>query len=111
MGLWQGGILVGSTTTEEHGFYKLLAWDNCDPDPEIFVTDGTTVFGPFSSGTVVKFTEDPTRPATLQKIGSTIGKAGYVSWHIILPTDAIVVAIDASGNWSSEIQYVPPAPK
>jgi protocatechuate 3,4-dioxygenase beta subunit len=21
VGLWQGGILVGSTTTEEHGFY------------------------------------------------------------------------------------------
>jgi len=109
---------AGSTTLpgpkggmNEDGFYQLLAKDNCDPTPMIYVGDGTTWFGPFPSGIVVKFTEAPGRPATIQKMGSTIGNAGYVSYHIILPTDAIVVAVDKSGNWSWEIQYVPPAPK
>lgn len=97
----------------EDGFYVLYAVDNCDPHPMIYVTDRDMnyVFGPFPSETVVKFTEDPTVPPECKKMGSDKGKAGYVSWHIILPTDPIVWAVDASGNVAWEIQLVPPAPK
>lgn len=111
---------AGSTTLpgpkggmNEDGFYLLTAEDICDPNPMIYVTDfdETVWFGPFSSGTVVKFTEDATVPPEQKKMGSTQGKAGHVSWHIILPTDAVVVAVDESGNYSWEVQYVPPLPK
>ena len=111
---------AGSTTLpgpkggmNEDGFYQLTAVDNCDKNPKIYVTDlnSSAVFGPFSSGTVVKFTEAKGAAPSCKKIGSIIGQAGYVQWHITLPTDAVVVAVDESDNWSFEIQYVPPAPK
>lgn len=111
---------AGSTTLpgpkggmNEDGFYQLFAKDNKDPNPLIYVTDLniTKVFGPFTSGTVVKFTEAKGAVPSCKKIGSSVGQAGYVSWHITLPTDAVVVAVDQSGNWSWEIQYVPPLPK
>jgi len=112
---------AGSTTLpgpkggmNEDGFYILTAQDNCDENPAIWVSDlGMTVwFGPFASGTVVKFTEYSTVPAEMKKMGSTQGNAEYVSWHIILPTDALVIAVDQAGNVSDQdIQFVPPPPK
>ena len=108
---------AGSTTLpgpkggmNEDGFYLLLAEDNCDPNPDIYVSDTsmTVVFGPFASGTVVKFTEDPTATPEIKQMG---GPNSAVDWHIILPSDALVIAVDDSGNLSSEVQLVPPLPK
>ena len=41
------------------GFYQLLAKDNCDPDPKIFIADSASSFvaGPFASGDIVKITQ------------------------------------------------------
>lgn len=113
---------AGSTTLpgpkggmNEDGFYLLTALDNCDLLPLIYVTYvGSTepAFGPFASGTVVKFTEAPGAVPSQKKIGSATGKADAVSWHITLPADAVVFAVDYAGNVSDpDLQLVPPLPK
>jgi len=82
------------------GFYDLLAPDFCDPNPDIFVTDtgSGTVFGPFASGTKIKYTEDQDATPEKKKIGSNNGQAGAIAWHIIGNGDACVSAVDFSGN-------------
>ena len=80
---------AGSTTLpgpkggmNEDGFYLLTALDNCCPAPMIYVTymgSTTSPFGPYASGTVVKFTEAPGALPTAKKMGSTNGKAGEVA--------------------------------
>ncbi|MDP3879247.1 MAG: VWA domain-containing protein [Dehalococcoidales bacterium] len=106
---------AGSTTLpgpkggqNEDGFYKLFAEDNCDPDPEIFVSG----FGPFHSGDVVKITEDPDAIPEMKKMGSTKGQAGAVAAHLILNSDPVITAVDHAGNVSDPADcLVPPAPK
>lgn len=95
------------------GFYQLGVWDNCDPDPMIYVSDLSlsVVFGPFPHGTVVKITEDPDAIPECKKIGSSNGRAGAVDWHIILQTDAVIWGVDDYGNVSSVLCLVPPPPK
>lgn len=100
----------------EDGFYMLLAEDNCDPSPAIYVIDPVfaVVFGPFWSGDVVKITESPDILAPeSKKMGSTNGQAGAVAAHLILAGDPIIVAVDAAGNVSDPDleQLVPPLPK
>ena len=95
----------------EDGFYQLLATDNIDPDEaiEIFVN---VDFGPFSSGDRVKITEAPGVTPTSKKIGSSNGKADAISAHLMLNSDAVVVAVDSSGNESDPVScLVPPPPK
>ena len=45
--------------SNEDGFWRLLATDAVDPNPQIFVVDsGTgTIFGPYPNGTNIKYTE------------------------------------------------------
>jgi hypothetical protein len=97
------------------GFYQIGVWDNCDEDPEIFVSDlyGSVVFGPFPHGTVVKITEDADATPECKKIGSSRGRAGAVAHHIILPTDAVFWGVDDYGNVSTLLCLclVPPPPK
>jgi len=95
------------------GFYQLGVWDNCDPDPMIYVTEWPSgvVFGPFPHGTTVKITEDPDAVPVCKKMGSSRGRAGRVDWHIILRTDAAIWGVDASGNAGSVLCLVPPPPK
>jgi hypothetical protein len=111
---------AGSTTLpgpkggqNEDGFYELIATDICDIDPEIFVVDtGSGMeFGPFVSGTKIKYTEDLTATPVQKTIGSSKGKAGAIDWHIIGNGDADLKAVDFSGNvgWASCL--VPPPPK
>ena len=101
----------------EDGFYQLLAEDKCD-DPEqikIYVSyagGDRMLFGPFDSGIVVKLTEDPDiATPECKKMGSSKGQAGAVAWHITLPSDPVITAIDASGNISTCTCLVPPPPK
>jgi hypothetical protein len=115
------------------GFYKLFAEDNRDPEPIILVlywdpeaTDPDGNLGwwvPLGdkdnpdqlfvllSGTVVKFTEAPGATPSYKKIGSTKGQAGAVAWHITLPSEPVVLAVDDSGNWAAFPCFVPPPPK
>ena len=106
---------AGSTTLpgpkggqNEDGFYRLLAVDNVDPNPKIYVADDGSSFvaGPFANGDVVKITQSPDATPLSKKM------AGAVIAHIILKGDALVYAVDASGNQSDPISCkVPPPPK
>src|SRR3970282_2045016 len=90
------------------GFYVLTATDAVDPDPEIFIQDPgrSAVFGPFPNGTKIKLTQPP---------GSTPDVkpgAGDIDWKIKLKGDALLFAVDDSGNESDPIScLVPPPPK
>lgn len=93
------------------GYYKLTAKDAVDPKPMIFVKDTGSgiVFGPFTSGTNIKYTEDSTATPIQQFIG---GPKSAVSWHIIGKGDAAVYAVDAKGNTANSVScLVPPPPK
>ena len=91
----------------EDGFYQLLAIDDNDPAPQIFVSDanGSGPFGPFSAGDTVKITEAPGGLAASKPM------AGAVVAHVTLTADAIVTATDAAGNSASVACLVPPPPK
>ena len=111
---------AGSTTLpgpkggqNEDGFYELIATDLVDPNPKIFVVDtgSGTEFGPFFSGTKIKYTEDPDATPEQKTIGSSKGKAGAIDWHIIGNGDATLKAVDASGNEAEVFCLVPPPPK
>ncbi|MBI4234124.1 MAG: hypothetical protein HY686_06770 [Chloroflexi bacterium] len=98
----------------EDGFYLLEATDDTDPHPQVFVVDmgSTTVFGPFTSGTNIKYTQAPGAKPNQKKIGSINGDANAVSWHITGKGDMGVFAVDASGNQSATVAcLVPPPPK
>ncbi|MFC1917843.1 PKD domain-containing protein [Chloroflexota bacterium] len=95
------------------GFYQLLAEDNCDPSPEIYIgtEDDPYMFGPFESGIVIKFTEAPGADPDIKKIGSSNGAADAVTWHITLPSEPIVTVVDAYGNETvCDGCLVPPPP-
>lgn len=111
------------TGQNEDGFYKLLATDNLDPTPQIFVVDMGTdnVFGTlddtvfpapppgFSSGTRIKYTEANGAVPSIKKMG---GPGSAVDWHITGRGDAAIYAVDAAGNQSAAvICRVPPPPK
>ena len=92
----------------EDGFFRLTATDAVDPNPKIYVVDlGTgTVFGPFASGTTVKYTQAPGATPSISP-GS-----GDVDWKIKSKGDMGVYAVDGSGNQSATVScLVPPPPK
>lgn len=84
---------------DSNGFYQLIAEDNCDPNPKLFVKDSKSTFqaGPFASRSTVKITKSPGR-AKMQRMG------GDVVAHILLQGDALVFARDAFGNDSQPIK-------
>jgi hypothetical protein len=106
----------GGQGQNQDGFYELTAEDLVWPGEnlELFVTDdgSGTVFGPYSIGTVIKYTQDPSATPEAKKMGSDKGQAGAVDWHIIGNGDAVVTAVDGSGNVSDPAYcLVPPPPK
>lgn len=105
---------AGSTTSpgtnpnsgqNDDGFYLISS----DVGTDVFVVDlgSGTVFGPFASGTVVKYTQAPGSTPSEKKIGSDSGQAGAVEVHITGTGDMGVRSID--GNTISCL--VPPPPK
>ncbi len=94
------------------GFYQLLAVDICDPEPEIFVgvNSNPNLFGPFPSGTIIKFTEAPGATPSMKKIGSSKGRAGAVTCHITLPSDPVITAVDYTGNVQTCTDCLVPPP-
>ncbi|MFC1902094.1 PKD domain-containing protein [Chloroflexota bacterium] len=97
------------------GFYLLdfTVEDNCDQNPQLWVgtADNPFIF-PIEPGITVKFTESDDAEPEMKKIGSPAqGGATAVTWHIILPGDPVITAIDASGNYvTCDSCLVPPPP-
>ncbi|MBW3644476.1 MAG: VWA domain-containing protein [Actinobacteria bacterium] len=89
------------------GFYVIEATDNLDPDPEVFVVDtgSGTVFGPYASGTKIKYTQDPDAAPSEELMGP-----GGNTVHLKGTGDAAVHAVDASGNVSAPVSCLVPAP-
>ena len=75
------------------GYWQLLAEDNCDPNPRIYVQDEGSAFraGPFASGDIVKLTRSGGTPS------SSPGSAPIVA-DIHLNGDGLEIAVDADGN-------------
>jgi len=95
----------------DEGFYQVTATDAVDPTPQVFVKDtgSGTVFGPYTSGTNVKYTESPGATPVQKSMG---GPASAVLWHLTGTGDAALYAVDASGNVAKPVAcLVPPPPK
>jgi hypothetical protein len=90
-----------------NGFYQLICSDICDAAPVIWVSDlnGSGPFGPFASGDRVKITEAPGSTPTSKPM------AGAIIAHLTLRSDAVVMAVDASGLVTTGMCMVPPPPK
>jgi hypothetical protein len=88
------------------GFYLIGATDNS----EVYVIDtGTgTKFGPYPSGTVIKYTEANGKTPSVMQIGSDQGQAGAVTVHIQGQGDPAVQSVNGG---PLTICYVPPPPK
>ncbi len=113
---------AGSTTLpgrrggqNEDGFYLLTAttFDNVSGPLQIFVVDtgsGAT-FGPFASGTRIKYTQAPGAKPGIKLIG---GPNSAVQWHITGKGDAGVYATTSFGRFPATglvMCRVPPPPK
>ena len=105
---------AGSTTLpgpnggqNEDGFYLISSNTGVD----VFVKDlgSGTIFGPFPSGTKIKYTQAPGGTPTSKKIGSTSGQAGAVQVHITGTGDAFVFPENEPNHGVSCL--VPPPPK
>lgn len=100
----------GGQGMNQDGFYELVASDDVWPADaiEVFVQDSGTghVFGPFDVGTVIKWVEsNGAQPS--QKPGD-----GEVDYKLKGQGDAIVYAVDGSGNVSDTVDcLVPNAPQ
>ncbi|MBL7119722.1 MAG: hypothetical protein ISS53_03455 [Dehalococcoidia bacterium] len=116
---------AGSTTMpgpkggrNDDGFYQVFVEDNCDEAPMVWIgTEGeprlfeASVDFVFHSGMVIKFTEARGAAPSIKKMGSDKGQAGAVEYHITLPSDLLVTAVDYSGNMATCLCLVPPPPK
>ena len=103
---------AGSTTLpgpnggiNEDGFY--LVGTDVGTDVILSDTDGN-VFGTFSSGTRVKYTEANGATPSVTKIGSDNGQAGAVDFHITGTGDLVVTSVV---DGTSATCPVPPPPK
>ena len=111
----------GGQGQNQDGFYLLVAEDNledgCAP-LELFITDNGsgTVFGPFGVGTEIKYIEDPDAIPEIAAMGGNNGngngKSKDVDYRIKGTGDALLTAVDQSGNMSDPVYcLVPPPPQ
>jgi hypothetical protein len=101
---------AGSTTLpgpnggqNEDGFYKI----GSDAGTAVTVVTGGVTFGPFASGSVIKYTQAPGSTPSSKTIGSSNGQAGAVIVHITGPDELVVVSVDGQRTTC----LVPPPPK
>ena len=112
---------AGSTTLpgakggqNEDGFYQLFARRASGPLTDVYLRDlgSGTVWGPFPSGTKVKYTQAPGATPSIKKIGSTKGQAGAVQWHITGTGDLEAFAFSGLRIHMASVRCnVPPPPK
>lgn len=78
-----------------------------DDSPAIYIQDSASSakFGPYKPGTTIKLTQAPGATPEV-KPGS-----GDANWKVRLKGDAVIVAVDASGNKATASCLVPPPPK
>jgi len=83
------------------GWFQLLATDNCDPDPLIYLkgSGGSFVAGPFHHGDQVEIAHGPT--LVPRQAPRTAG--GNIA-SIQLNGDALLWAVDSSGNASTPVK-------
>ena len=101
---------AGSTTLpgpnggqNEDGFYQI----GSDVGTAVSIVTGGVTFGPFPSGSVVKYTQAPGAAPSSKSIGSANGQAGAVITHITGPDELVVMSVDGS----TVTCFVPPPPK
>jgi hypothetical protein len=101
---------AGSTTLpgpnggqNEDGFYLI----GSDAGTAVTVVTGGVTFGPFPSGSVVKYTQAPGSTPSAKSIGSDNGQAGAVIVHITGPDELVVRSVDGTETTC----LVPPPPK
>ena len=101
---------AGSTTLpgpnggqNEDGFYRI----GSDLATSVSVVTGGVTFGPFASGSVIKYTQALGATPSSKTIGSANGQAGAVIVHITGPDELVVRSIDGSTTTC----LVPPPPK
>jgi len=91
------------------GYYELLAKDNCDPAPLIYVYDTASSFvaGPFHSGDIVKLRQNPGGTPTFAPGNPPIAA------EIHLNGEGLAYGTDADGNVSANpcLMLMPPKPK
>jgi hypothetical protein len=103
------------TGQNEDGFYKLFGRDAEGP-VRLFVVDSETgtEFGPFPSGTTMKYTEangaEPSMSAMGSNNGGGSGKATDVDYKIKGQGDAVLYAVDIAGNVSERAFCLVPNP-
>jgi len=111
---------AGSTTLpgprggqNEDGFYLISGTTSGTGSVQVFVVDtgSGTVFGPYPSGTKIKYTEANGATPNEKKIGSTNGQAGAVLVHITGTGDAAVYAVSNGVQSPLVFCLVPPPPK
>ena len=90
---------AGSTTLpgprggqNDDGFYKI----GSDVGTTVSVVTGGVTFGPFPSGSTIKYTQAPGASPSMKTIGSTNGQAGAVIVHITGPDELVVRSIDGA---------------
>ncbi len=86
------------------GFFLLTATDIVDGAPQVYLrdTDSGTVWGPFTSGQKIKYTENGAKPSIKTMPGGILKITGN--------GDAEVFATDFSGNTSAAVACLVPAP-
>lgn len=101
---------AGGRAQNPDGFYTISAVDDVwgALDVELFVTDDGSghIFGAFDNPTNMKYTQAPGATPT-QSAGS-----GAVDWNLKGKGDAVLTAVDGSGNTSDPVScLVPPPPQ
>ena len=86
------------------GFYVLLASDDVDPHPQVFLEDTGSghVFGPYDSGQKIKYTQNRRGPTEKQMPGDIL--------HLTGTGDGAMYAVDAWGNESDRVDCLVPEP-
>ena len=86
------------TSYNPDGFFQLLAEDDNDPNPQIFVQDSASDFiaGPYANGDLVKITVNSGSAPNVKPMGGVVA-------HITLTGTALVYGVDADGNTSAPV--------
>jgi hypothetical protein len=102
------GFTFPGGSSHDDGFFQI----GCGV-AEVDVIDlGTgTIFGPYPSGTYIKYTQAPGAQPTAKAIGSSNGQADAVTVHITGEGDAEIVQAPAGSSTSAALCLVPPPPK
>jgi hypothetical protein len=88
------------------GFYQVGTPGSSGPYYVMDLGSGQ-LFGPFSGGTVIKYTQATGATPSQKSIGSTNGQAGAVSWHITGTGDFEIIG----GGGPPQVCLVPRPPK